>query len=232
LAANLAIPAYASVDVCEYPKTLLDDYKIKVQKSDNFNPLSIFTSSKFTQSFVVTPSSTNMTESGTITLDLVTTNIVNGTVLYYSLATASGNINQTDFVTNTTGTVTVQNNAVRLTLQANADLNTNLEGDETFTVVYRKNSNVGTVVATSSSITLRDTSNTTVYTLTSNASTVLESTDVLFTLSTVNLPQSTYYWNTSGNVTSANFVSNTGSFVSNANTSYNILLATTGIVPP
>jgi len=225
LAANLAIPAYASVDVCEYPKTLLDDYKVKVQKSDNFNPLSVFTSSKFTQSFAVTPSSTNMTESGTITLDLVTTNIVNGTVLYYAITGASGNINQTDFVTNTSGTVIVQNNAVRLTLQANADLNTNLEGDETFTVVYRKNSNVGTVVATSSSILLRDTSNTTVYTLTSNASTVLESTDVLFTLSTINLPQGTYYWNTSGNVTSANFVSNTGSFVSNANTSYNILLA-------
>ena len=229
LAANLAIPAYASVDVCEYPKTLLDDYKIKVQKSDNFNPLSVFTSSKFTQSFAVTPSSNNMTESGIITLDLVTTNIVNGTVLYYAITGASGNTNQTDFITNTTGTVTVQNNAARLTLQANADLNTNLEGDETFTVVYRKNSNVGTVVATSSSIVLRDTSNTTVYALTSNASTVLESTDVLFTLSTVNLPQGTYYWNTSGNVTSTNFVSNTGSFVSNANTSYNILLATTGI---
>jgi hypothetical protein len=227
LAANLAIPAYASVDVCEYPKTLLDDYKIKVQKSDNYNPLSVFTSSKYTQSFAVTPSSNNMTESGTITLDLVTTNIVNGTVLYYAITGASGNINQTDFVTNTTGTVTVQNNAVRLTLQANADLNTNLEGDETFTVVYRKNSNVGTVVATSSSITLRDTSNVTVYTLTSNASSVLESTDVLFTLSTINLPpNTTYYWNTTGNATSSNFVTgNTGSFVSNANTSYNILLA-------
>jgi hypothetical protein len=227
LAANLAIPAYASVDVCEYPKTLLDDYKIKVQKSDNYNPLSVFTSSKYTQSFAVTPSSNNMTESGTITLDLVTTNIVNGTVLYYSVSGVSGNINQTDFVTNITGTVIVQNNAARLTLQANADLNTNFEGDETFTVVYRKNSNVGTVVATSSSILLRDTSNVTVYSLTSNATSVLESTDVLFTLSTVNLPpNTTYYWNTSGNATSSNFVtSNTGSFVSNANTSYNILLA-------
>jgi hypothetical protein len=229
LAANLAIPAYASVDVCEYPKTLLDDYKVKVQKSDNFNPLSVFTSSKFTQSFAVTPSSTNMTESGTITLDLVTTNIVNGTVLYYAITGVSGNINQTDFVTNTSGTVTVQNNAVRLTLQANADLNTNLEGDETFTVVYRKNSNVGTVVATSSSILLRDTSNTTVYTLTSNASTILESTDVLFTLSTVNLPpNTTYYWNTN-NISSYFVTSNTGSFVSNANTSYNILLAANAI---
>ena len=235
LAANLAIPAYASVDVCEYPKTLLDDYKVKVQKSDNFNPLSVFTSSKFTQSFAVTPSSTNMTESGTITLDLVTTNIVNGTVLYYAITGASGNINQTDFVTNTSGTVTVQNNAVRLTLQANADLNTNLEGDETFTVVYRKNSNVGTVVAKSSSILLRDTSNVTVYALTDsgNGFAVIETSNVLFTLTTINLPpNNTYYYTTNGTVLTSYFTNgNTGSFVSNANTTYNILLLGAGSVP-
>jgi len=229
LAANLAIPAYASVDVCEYPKTLLEDYKIKVQKSDNYNPLSVFTSSKYTQSFAITPSVTTLSESEATTIDLSTTNIINGTVLYYSLAGATGNVNQNDFITNITGTLTVQNNSARLILQANADLNTNSEGDESFNIVLRKGSNTGIIVATSDVITLKDTSNVTSYTLTSNATSILESTDVLFTLSTINLPpNTTYYWNTN-NISSYFVTGNTGSFISNANTSYNIVLAANAI---
>ena len=142
-------------------------------------------------------------------------------------------INQDDFITSITGNVVIQNNGARLVLQANADLNTLFEGDESFKLVLRKGSAIGPVVATTSVIIIRDTSNTITYdSLVESTSTISESGTVSFVLDTTNLgPNNTLYYNTVGNVTSSLFASgNTGSFITTGN-AYTLALQTTDTIP-
>jgi len=233
LASNLLIPAYASVELCEYPKSLPDNWFVKAQKFDNpSGSLSVYTSSKFTSSFTAIPSTTSITEFGsnTVTFNILTTNILDNTLLYYATDALGSNMIGADFVTANTGTVTVLNNQATLTLTANSDQNTNFEGDETFKVVFRKGSSTGSVVLTTDTITLRDTSNTIVYrSLVESGDTIAEGGSVTFVLDTTNLgPNVVLYYSTLGNVTSTDFVTgNTGSFISTGNT-YTLVLTTTG----
>jgi hypothetical protein len=85
LVSNLIIPAHTSVEICEYPKALLDNDKIWVQKWDNPREMAVFVSSKITSSFEVTPSATVIVEGDSITFDIVTTNVLDGTLLFYEL---------------------------------------------------------------------------------------------------------------------------------------------------
>jgi hypothetical protein len=229
LASNLQIPAYSSIELCEYPKTLPENWKIKAQKFGSSPAgLSVYTSSKFTSSYAIAADVSSMTESGRIAFNIITTNVIDGTILWYETQAVSGNVNAADFVTANTGYLTVQNSGARLTLFANADLNTNFEGDETFKLVLRKASNVGPIVTTTDTLILRDTSNTIVYqSLISNADTIVEGGSITFVLDTTNLgPNEVLYYSTVGNVTSADFVTgNTGSFISTGNT-YTLVLTT------
>lgn len=231
LASNLQIPAYSSVELCEYPKTLSENWKIKAQKfGSSPGGLSVYTSTKFTSSYSVAPDVSSMTESGQIVFDIVTTNLIDGTILWYETQAVSGNVTATDFVTANTGYLTIQNSGARLTLVANADLNTAYEGDETFKLVLRRASNVGSIVATTNTLSLRDTSNIIVYnSLVESATTIAEGASATFVLDTTNLgPNVVLYYTTLGNVTSADFVTgNTGSFISTGN-SYTLVLTTTG----
>lgn len=142
-------------------------------------------------------------------------------------------INQQDFITPITGNVVIQNNGARLVLQANADLNTLFEGDESFKLVLRKGSNTGPVVATTAVIIVRDTSNTITYnSLVESAGTIGEGDTVTFVLDTTNLgPNNTVYYNTTGNATSSLFAAgNTGSFITTGN-AYTLSLATAATIP-
>lgn len=231
LASNLQIPAYSSVEICEYPKTLSENWKIKAQKfGSSPGGLSVYTSTKFTSSYSVAPDVSSMTEFGQIVFDIVTTNLIDGTILWYETQAVSGNVTATDFVTANTGYLTIQNSGARLTLVANADLNTAYEGDETFKLVLRRASNVGSIVATTNTLSLRDTSNIIVYnSLVESATTIAEGASATFVLDTTNLgPNVVLYYTTLGNITSADFVTgNTGSFISTGNT-YTLVLTTTG----
>jgi hypothetical protein len=231
LVSNLQIPAYSSVEICEYPKTLSENSKIKAQKfGSSPGGLSVYTSTKFTSSYSVAPDVSSMTESGQIVFDIVTTNLIDGTILWYETQAVSGNLTSADFVTANTGYLTIQNSGARLTLVANSDLNTAYEGDETFKLVLRRASNVGSIVATTNTLTLRDTSNTIVYrSLVESDATIAEGASATFVLDTTNLgPNVVLYYTTLGNVTSADFVTgNTGSFISTGNT-YTLVLTTTG----
>jgi len=231
LVSNLKIPAYSSVEICEYPKTLSENSKIKAQKfGSSPGGLSVYTSTKFTSSYSVAPDVSSMTESGQIVFDIVTTNLIDGTILWYETQAVSGNLTAADFVTANTGYLTIQNSGARLTLVANSDLNTAYEGDETFKLVLRRASNVGSIVATTNTLTLRDISNTIVYnSLVESDATIAEGASATFVLDTTNLgPNVVLYYSTLGNVTSADFVTgNTGSFISTGNT-YTLVLTTTG----
>ena len=230
LASNLRIPAYSSVELCEYPKTLSENCKIKTQKfGSSSGGLSVYTSSKFTSSYSVAPDVSTMEESGQIVFDIVTTNLIDGTVLWYETQAVSGNVTAADFITANTGYLTIQNSGARLTLVANTDLNTAYEGDETFKLILRRESNVGSIVTTTNTLTLRDTSNTIVYnSLVETSDTIAEGASATFVLDTTNLgPNVVLYYTTLGNVTSADFVTgNTGSFISTGNT-YTLVLTTT-----
>lgn len=229
LASNLAIPPYSSVEICEYPKTLPENWKIKAQKFGSSTAgLSVYTSSKFTSSYSVAPDISVVTESGQIVFDITTTNLIDGTILWYETLSMSGNVNAADFVTANTGYITIQNSGARLTLVANADLNTGYEGDETFKLVLRRASNTGSIVATTNTLTLADTSNTITYnSLSADNEIIAEASSISFVLDTTNIGANVVlYYTTVGNITSADFVTgNTGSFITTGNT-YTLTLAT------
>jgi hypothetical protein len=85
LVSNLVIPPYTSVEICEYPKVLLDNTKLYVQKWDNPKEMSVFVSSKITSSYDIIPSTTVIGEGDTVVFDIVTNNVQDGTVLYYEV---------------------------------------------------------------------------------------------------------------------------------------------------
>ena len=85
LVSNLIIPAHTSVEICEYPKAILDNDKIWVQKWDNPREMAVFVSSKITSSYEVGPSTNVIVEGGTITFNIVTTSVLDGTLLFYEL---------------------------------------------------------------------------------------------------------------------------------------------------
>jgi hypothetical protein len=100
-----------------------------------------------TYSFGTMPSSINEGSAGTINVN--TTDVSNGTTLYWTVTNAG------DFGTSS-GSFTINSNAGSFTVTPTADSTT--EGAETFTVSIRTGSTSGTVVATSSAITINDTS--------------------------------------------------------------------------
>jgi len=98
-------------------------------------------------------------ENGTYTASFTvnTTDVSNGTILYWT--TTGTNITNNDFTDNaTTGTVTINNNTAQISRTARADQTT--EGTELFSIQLRTSSYSGTIVASSSNRTILDTSKT------------------------------------------------------------------------
>ena len=104
-------------------------------------------------SFSSVPGSIN--EGSTGTFVVTTTNVTNGTTLYWTISHVS--TSSQDF-SSTSGSIVISSGTASFTITTSADLTT--EGNETFLVQLRTGSTSGTVVATSSSVTLSDTSTT------------------------------------------------------------------------
>jgi hypothetical protein len=129
----------------------------------NINNLAV-TWSASTPTFAITPDKTTVNEGDTITWTVSTTNIPNGTVLYWTRAGAG--INQNDFdngfviapYDGYSGTVIINNNRGTFT---NITVRDNLtEGTETEIMSIRQESPLGSVVATSVGVVILDTSTT------------------------------------------------------------------------
>jgi hypothetical protein len=103
----------------------------------------------FYSSYTITPAGSSVNEGSSLRFDVSGANIGNGTY-FWTVATNSG-----DFGT-TSGSFSITDNAGSFTVTPSADITT--EGEETFTVSIRLVSITGTVLATSSSITINDTS--------------------------------------------------------------------------
>ena len=103
--------------------------------------------------YTVTPTVYNVNEGTGVTFNVTTLGVPNGTTLYWTV----GNTTTTnaDFVA-ISGTVTINSGAGSFTVTPDADLTT--EGAETFTAQLRTGSTSGTIVASSASITVNDTS--------------------------------------------------------------------------
>ena len=95
----------------------------------------------------------SVNEGSAFTFDVTTTNVADGTTLYWTIGHV--NTNSADFSA-TSGTVTINSNTGSFTVTLLADTTT--EGAETFVVRIRTVSTSGTIVATSSTKTINDTS--------------------------------------------------------------------------
>ena len=153
--------------------------------------------------YTVGQNATTVNEGGVVNITVATTNVADGTTLYYTL---SGTATADDFVGGTmAGSFTVSSNS--------GDFNVNVVGDiitddgETFTASIRTDSTSGTIVGTSSQVTITDVSQSEA--ISQTATTVDEGGTVVFTLSTAGYPTGqTFYWTTEitgGGITASDF---------------------------
>ena len=105
--------------------------------------------------FSAAVSSTTVDEGGSITFTISGTNIPDGTY-HRTIEGVSGTVSSSDFSSTINGTFTISNNSGSFTITLADDLQT--EGEEKFKVNIRRDSATGTIVATSSDITINDTS--------------------------------------------------------------------------
>lgn len=118
--------------------------------------------------YTVTRSTATVNEGSSVTFTVTTTGFGSGT-LYYTVEGVSGTVNDSDFsspasVVTNGGSVNITNNSGSFSLTLSNDSAT--EGTESFLVRIRTGSTSGTIVATSSTVSISDTSVQTVGTVT------------------------------------------------------------------
>ena len=136
--------------------------------------------------YAISPSATTVNEGVTITFTITTTNIANGTTVYWDTV---GGVNAADFTDNaTSGNINVTNNTATFTRTLVNDLSLNqTEGTETFQI---RVSDGTSIVAITPAITVNDTSYAG-YTLTTSSTTPAEGNTLTITLTTVGVPNNT-----------------------------------------
>jgi hypothetical protein len=153
-------------NVATITRTLTEDYTTEGSESfqlqvrtDSISGAIVATSSTITindPTYSVTPSTTSANEGSSVIFTVNTTNINNGSTLYWT--TNSGTVNASDFTDQvTSGSVVINNNVATITRTLSNDLSS-LEGSESFQLEIRVGSVSGTIVATSTTVTVNDTS--------------------------------------------------------------------------
>ena len=185
-----------------------------------------------TPTYSVNPSTTSVNEGSSVTFNISTTNLPDGTTLYYTLNTVSGTVDASDFSSGSlSGSVTVNSSAASVAYTLSSDLSVG-EGDEQFQLQLRTGSISGTVVATSPTVTISDSSRIT-YAVSPSVSSITEGSSVTFNVTTLNVSNGTtlYYSinQVSGTITASDFTTNslTGSFTINSNSGSVTLTAST-----
>jgi len=175
-----------------------------------------------TPTYSVIASTSSVNEGSSVNFTVNTTDVVNGTTLYYS---TGGSMEAADFSNNSlTGSFNIVGTGVTtgiatVTRTIANDILT--EGDETFIFVVRTDSTSGPVVATSPTITVADVVPT--YSVIPSATSVNEGSSVTFTVTTAGVPNGTVlYWTAlqvSGTLSASDFsdAALSGSFTVNSN---------------
>ena len=172
-------------------------------------------------SYVVSESTNALDEGSTVAITLTTANVP-GQTYYWEFVTISGTISGSDFVGgNSSGnfSTTIGTGSFNLTLANDYSS----EGNESFQVRIRKDSNSGDIVATSNTITITDTSTTT-YSVTPSSANVDEGNSINFVVNTNGIANSTTLYYTLTNLDAQDLSSGslTGSFTtSGATGTYN-----------
>lgn len=163
-------------------------------------------------SYTILPSSTLVNEGSTVTFTVTTTAIPDNTTLYY---TTTGTAEAADFSDNTlTGSVVINNNTATITKTIVNDFTVG-EGAETFALQLRETSVSGTIVATSSTVSITDSSVATFTTALSTTS-INEGQSVTVTVNTTGIPNGSTLFFTTSNTTDV--TPTNGSFTINNNT--------------
>lgn len=175
-----------------------------------------------TPTYTLSRSATSINEGESVTINLVTTDVFDNTVVAYTIT----GVTSADIAgASLTGTMTVVNNAASFTITSTADQTT--EGTETVTVSLDDGSS-------STTVTLNDTSKTRTYSLTSGATTINEGNNVTVTLTTTNVPDNTLvpYTISGTDITSADIdgASLTGNFNVVGNTATTTLVITSDAI--
>lgn len=173
--------------------------------------------------YSITPASSTAEEGSAATFNIATTNVANGTVLYYTI-NPSLQVTGADFGDGTlSGSVTIQNNAAVLTKSIATD--GIFEQGDSFTVSLRTGSITGPVRAVSGPVSILNenaSSNTPSYTIIPSTTTVNEGASITFTINTDNVGNGVVLFYTLGDGTAdMNDFSNTtlsGQFEINNNT--------------
>ena len=169
--------------------------------------------------YSLTQTATSINEGGNVTFTVNTSNVDDGTTLYYTL---SGTATANDFVGGTlAGSFTINSNTGTFNIIAAGDSVT--DDAETFTAYVRTGSTSGTIVATSSQVTIGDVAQT--VSIAPSITAVDEGQQVTFTItSTGYSPTSTFYYDIVGTTTAEDFTDNTltGTF-STTNNTYSLI---------
>ena len=151
--------------------------------------------------YTISPSTNVVAEGGTVLFTIGTTNVPNGTNLYWSTKSVTGSVVGGDFTDGViSGVLTINSNASSVSRTIVSDLT--IEGSESFQIELRTGSVSGPLVAISSAVTIIDTPvppPTPTYSVSPSVSTVAEGGTVTFSVSTTNIPTgTTLYWSTFG----------------------------------
>ena len=135
-------------------------------------------------SYNVTPSVSTVAEGDSVTFTVNTTNVGDGTQLYWR---EEGTSSSSDFDGNASGNFLINNNVGIVTITTRLDWNNETEN---IILSIRTGSTSGTITTTSSAVTITDTAPSNV-TVTASSTTVNEGGSVTFTITGTNIPDHT-----------------------------------------
>ena len=164
-------------------------------------------------SYSITPSKTSINEGETLTTTVTTSNVAQGTTLYWQIDQHTGNVTISDFSSGTwNGSDTISNNTITFSHTIAADATT--EGEEKFAIILATDSGFANVVATSPTISINDTSqppSSPTYVLSANTNPIDEGSSLIITATTTNVAaNTTLYWSFSGTgIAAADFMEGT-----------------------
>jgi hypothetical protein len=131
-----------------------DPYYISGRGGSNQNGLVVLS---WTPTYSISPSTSSVNEGSSVTITVTTTNVLNGTILYWRAG--SSTITTSTNLSPTSSSVTINNNTATFNINATADSLTE-SGTQSFYVNLYKESAFTTLLANTSVITINDTSQT------------------------------------------------------------------------
>lgn len=165
--------------------------------------------------YTVIPSKSSVNEGEIVVFNVTTTGIANDTTLYWTINNSTSN--NADFVS-VSGSFTITAQSGNFSVSLINDLLT--EGPESFSVSVRLDSIAGTVVATSTAVSINDTSVTPItYAISTDKTLVNEGDTILCTVTTTGISDGTpLYWSINNNTSvSADFAASEGTFTISSN---------------